>query len=337
METNTNNPSDPNPNEIPDIQNKQNATPLTLADKPNSKGAAEETQKQNKTPMVSNVRQNGLENKRASPLFNPDNELSHIARPSRKRNSKSTSKLGVSVHSDASAYDALDLSNSLYLNSASTLQHSSQHISFSKAPRFTKMRVHDEPISEIHLPSSLHPRSTSLGLGGKIVMSELKTRESKLFPAPNHYSLRSFADDALKKKFTFGESRDALAKSWVTGQTTLPPELAKELPGPGEYNVERESFVEAKTTLKARGKLFNEHIHDNAPPPGHYTYKYDFVENGRFSKITFGLGHKHDFTKKTNLNPGPGTYKLPSVFDKYDKGRYENSWRRKPPLTFDQA
>ena len=336
MEISTQNPTNEVVNEVTEPQDQQNAGSLPQVDTQKPKTPIEEIQKQNKTPVQSNLLQNNPETKKSAPLFNPNNEISHISRPSRKQGSKSTSKLGVSVHSDASAYE-LDISNSLYLQSASTLQHSSKIISFSKAPRFSNLHVADEPISELKIPSSLGTRSTSMGLGGKIVMSEIRTKESKLFPGPNQYSLRSFADDALKKKFTFGEGRAALAKSWIPGQTTLPPDVSRELPGPGEYNAEGASFREPKITLKAKGKLFNDNIRENAPPPGHYTSKYDFVENGRFNKISFGFGHKHDFTKSSNRNPGPGTYKLPSIFDKYDKSRYENSWRRKPPLTFDQA
>ena len=60
----------------------------------------------------------------------------------------------------------------------------------------------DEPISELKIPSSLGTRSTSMGLDEQIVMSEIRTKESKLFSGPNQYLLRWFADDALKKKFT---------------------------------------------------------------------------------------------------------------------------------------
>jgi hypothetical protein len=45
------------------------------------------------------------------------------------------------------------------------------------------------------------------------------------------------------------------------------------------------------------------------------------VENKRFNRITFGKGNKYDFTKCINKHPGPGTYVLPSPFDKFDKNK----------------
>lgn len=255
-----------------------------------------------------------------------------------KTNSGKPNRLLISsIHTEPSPRDSLNLLSPLHGISASSLQHSARTVSFTKAPRFNGLQISREAFTDLHLPSSLKTSSTSLGYGKKIVMSEITSKEYVHYPAPNHYNLKGCADSALKKKFSFGESRAAVAKAWLPGQTTLPPELAKELPGPGEYDINRDNFGLPKTTMKLKGKMFNEHVSDNAPPPNYYTYKTDFVENQRYAKISFGYGKKYDFTKTNNYNPGPAQYRLPSIWDKYDRSRYQNNWRRSPPLTFEQA
>ncbi len=70
-----------------------------------------------------------------------------------------------------------------------------------------------------------------------------------------------------------------------------------------------------------KGKSFNEMFQSQSPPCNTYSPLNTLVENKRFNRITFGKGNKYDFTKCINKHPGPGTYVLPSPFDKFDKNK----------------
>jgi len=62
--------------------------------------------------------------------------------------------------------------------------------------------------------------------------------------------------------------------------------------------------------------MFNEHISEISPGAVYQT-KFDIVENKRFSSGTsFGYGKKSTLWA-TKDHPGPGSYKLPSIHDKF--------------------
>ena len=68
------------------------------------------------------------------------------------------------------------------------------------------------------------------------------------------------------------------------------------------------------------GKMHVRTQEENVPDCNTYHPVYRFEENLRFTQITFGKGNKYDFTKANrNGNPGPGTYILPSPFDKFSR------------------
>lgn len=71
-------------------------------------------------------------------------------------------------------------------------------------------------------------------------------------------------------------------------------------------------------SLTKRGKMFNEKIIETSPG-AIYNSAFDLVEIKRYKDIGFGYGKKiADFTSSnTSEFPGPGQYKLPSIFDKF--------------------
>jgi hypothetical protein len=80
--------------------------------------------------------------------------------------------------------------------------------------------------------------------------------------------------------------------------------------------------------LKSRVKPSDSATRDN-PPPNTYHPNYALTENGKYAAVTFGFGSRcnvtgcNNFYLKTILEiketPGPGTYKVPSVFDKFKR------------------
>lgn len=202
-----------------------------------------------------------------------------------------------------------------YVQSSSTLQHSASAWGFSKSDRFPKIQANPEN-NFLKMPSTLNPRSTTFGYGSKGGLIDDATRRTITFPAPNKYMIKS---DFQNKKAgrTFGLSYSAYAKIYVPGCTWMPPEIAKDYPGPGTYYTPRiPEPKRPRITLKPKGKMFNEDLCLDAPPVNKYHPVMSLVESARFRNTTFGFGNKLDFTKSPNSNPGPGTYKVVSCFDK---------------------
>lgn len=198
-------------------------------------------------------------------------------------------------------------------HSASTLQHSAASWGFSKADRFPK--ISSNP-GLFDAPSTLNKKSTSFGFGFKGEALEIATRRAAQLPGPNCYNLRStFQNDKAGR--SFGLPFSVYAKTYIPEQSYLSPEVAKDLPGPGAYYTSRvPEPKKARITLKAKGKMFNEALNLDSPPSSLYHPVMSLVESSRFKSTGFGFGEKHDFTKNTNGNPGPGSYKLSSCFDK---------------------
>lgn len=113
-------------------------------------------------------------------------------------------------------------------------------------------------------------------------------------------------------------------------------------PGPGTYtNKDKRWNKDIQTTIKSRNTFF----YDNdlkklkhCISPQKYLPKTKLQENKRFSGITFGKGFKFNDIKSNNFSfflslfyflylnflvpsflPGPGSYNIPSVFDKSRK------------------
>jgi len=76
--------------------------------------------------------------------------------------------------------------------SASTLQHATPTISFSKLERFPTQKASDisiDNINNISMPSTLGKRSTSLGFGNKVSMAETRNKQAKFNPGPDAHFL----------------------------------------------------------------------------------------------------------------------------------------------------
>jgi len=201
--------------------------------------------------------------------------------------------------------------------SASTLQHSATSWKFAKSPRFPKIRNLTEFSNYEELPSSLDQKSTSFGFGTKSQALEISTKRSAELPSPNTYRIKSDFEKRKNKGKSFGLSFSAYAKNYVPNCTWVPPEIAKEYPGPGAYlTANLPEPKKPRMTIKKRLKMFNEGLALDVPPSNHYRPVTTLLESARFRKITFGFGTKHDFTKVKNDNPGPGAYKIQSNFDK---------------------
>jgi len=201
-----------------------------------------------------------------------------------------------------------------HTQSASTLLHSSTSWGFPKGSRFPK--IHNLTEFKYNDYSTLDKKSTSFGFGSKSEVLEVNSRRSANLPSPNSYRIKSDFEKKGGGK-TFGLSYSAYAKTYVPGCTWMPPEIAKEFPGPGHYYAPQ--IIEPKKprmTIKPRLKMFNEHVNKDIPSSNRYNPVLSLVESARFRNITFGFGTKHDFTKAQNQNPGPGTYRVVSCFDK---------------------
>ena len=201
-------------------------------------------------------------------------------------------------------------------HSASTLQHSTVAWGFSKATRFPKISSNPGLFDP---PSTLNKKATSFGFGYKGEALDNTTKRAAQLPGPNKYTLRStFQNDKAGR--SFGLPFSVYAKTYIPEQTYLSPELARELPGPGAYYTARDPEPKKpRITIKHRGKMFNEALNIDSPPSSLYHPVMSLVESSRFKNTGFGFGEKHDFTKNTNGNPGPGSYQLPSCFDKSSK------------------
>ena len=203
-------------------------------------------------------------------------------------------------------------------NSSSTLQHSAALWGFSKAQRFPKTQDVSAMAALIELPSTLSKSTTTMGFGSKIVMSDLQSKESKYFPAPNHYPTKSDFPPDINKGKSFGLPHSVYEKIYIPNLNYQSPHVAKNFPGPGQYKIDEQiGSGKKKITLKSRIKWFAEENRSDAPPSNYYNPVRDLTEPSRFKKISLGYGQRSTIGKIKDFVPGPGTYKLPSVFDRF--------------------
>ena len=103
---------------------------------------------------------------------------------------------------------------------------------------------------------------------------------------------------------------------------------AEEIPGPGAYDLK--TMISANSRkYSIRGKLQDaDAATRNNPPPNCYNPNWTPAEQDRFNAITFGIGGRANVNGRILETPGPGTYKLPSPFDKFKRLPYMSNTQR---------
>jgi len=76
------------------------------------------------------------------------------------------------------------------------------------------------------------------------------------------------------------------------------------------------------TSLNTSFERFHDKLRDKSPPPGSYKPR-DINRNTRYTNISFGIGERK-LTDMRSATPGPGSYFIPSKFDKVVE-RYRKS------------
>lgn len=211
----------------------------------------------------------------------------------------------------------------LYKNqSASTLGHSIHSYTVPRQERFDKHTSLMSQGSMYNLQSTLNKRGTTLGYGNRGQLSSKQIGEKSQLPGPNHYIVNGQIDNGVAhgRGKSFGLSYQHYQKACPTGITNFKTETeSRGIPGPGTYNTEQKfALGKPKYTVNKRGKMFNERI-QVIGPGAIYEMNYDLVERKRYGGgVGFGIGGRSDLARSGNAsNPGPGNYKLPSIFDKF--------------------
>ena len=208
----------------------------------------------------------------------------------------------------------------LWNQSSSTWMHSAPWHLFPKAPRFQNNKSTSSQVDTINLPSTLGKKATALGYSQKQFIPESQLNNAKHIPAPNFYHLQDFLelDEKSQRGKSFGISYAFYQRVYTPEMKHYPnPMFFKANPGPGSYNVvEDPGKNKTKYSLYAKGKTFAQLQKSEFPASNYYSPNRILTEASRFKSPSFGFGTKIDLSKAANNFPGPGSYKLPSVFDK---------------------
>ena len=219
-----------------------------------------------------------------------------------------------------SKYNQLSIVHHLLNNSPSKYM-----FSFSKTPRFFKIKQ-DEGIDKFYnLPSTLTKRSTAMGFGNRLSFTS-KNSDTEFI------SIKRYFDKNYQPgcKFSFGVSRDKFSKVYYPGLKLNDTSI----PGPGKYNVRKGPGLNSpKFTMRQKlGKVIN--TRPLSPGPGQYSPVININSEGKYplSKISnvhtinFGNNRTRRFFYKINNVPGPVTYKLKGLLginfvSKYNSGK----------------
>lgn len=155
-------------------------------------------------------------------------------------------------------------------------------------------------------------RTTEQGRGPKC-LSFLKLN-NKFTPSPTEYNLTTVFDDNIRHNIGFS----------MQGRLNDINRNKKYCPGVGSYNLRKdENPGYLPITIKSRnGFYYDDDIKKKKFTVSMQRYRplYDLVERRRFDGVGFGYGNKmNNFIN--NGYPGPGTYKVPSIFDRGLKGK----------------
>ena len=193
--------------------------------------------------------------------------------------------------------------------SVNALRNSHSQWSFGKADRFRKLRI-DNSAKMLLLPSTLNAKTSTFGFGERKPLKMIFGKDS---PSPTLYRSQSAFDYKPGAGKSIGMSYSVYQKVHIPGLNTR----TSEIPGPGTYSTKTTLGVNSrKFSLKSRIKPADSATRDN-PPPNTYQPNFWLTEKAKFDKVTFGFGGRPNVTGRLNENPGPGTYRVPSVFDRF--------------------
>ena len=197
--------------------------------------------------------------------------------------------------------------------SENSFQNSSYCWSFSKKTRFTNKRLLNQSI--YNLPSMRTTRFTTFGVGPRKTMLSFHSAGNS--PSPDTYHVESqFEFNKRKKKgasLGFKRNNDSLLSNAKT-------------PGVGSYNINLNNMtMKIPIKIKSRICFFYD---DDLKKRKHcvsmqkYSPKMSLVQGTRFHNITFGIGPRSPNENMSVKNyPGPGTYHVPSIFDRGYKNK----------------
>ena len=186
-------------------------------------------------------------------------------------------------------------------NSAFTLrQQNAKTWTFSKEARFRSVKVTEES-DFISPPSSLNPRSTSIGFGERWKPRNPMGNDS---PPPGTYTLPSTFNKDLGPRIVRASILPLVGMRHLT-------------PGPGAYET-GSPMGKNSPKYSFRGRESMVKVSDN-PPPNAYHPNSTLTEFGAFKNIGFGYGNRNFLRTQINDSPGPGSYNIESNFDKIKK------------------
>ena len=169
--------------------------------------------------------------------------------------------------------------------------------SFTKEARF-KNRKRSIETGYTLLPSTLSPRGTMMGFGTRWTPHNEKGKDS---PPPGSYYIPTTLDTKGPR---------------IVKASHFPIINYKHsTPGPGTYD--------ASPTLGKDSPKYTFHGTtpvnkiSQSPAPGFYSPKTTVTEFSGFREISFGVGERIFLRKSLNNVPGPGTYDISSLFDRF--------------------
>lgn len=218
---------------------------------------------------------------------------------------------------------------SSYLSS-NTLQNSSRYWSFPKGDRFFQLPP-DNNAKYLSFPTVLSGRYTTFGFGERSLQKNSPGGGS---PPPGHYNIPSTFDSSRflqSKGKTFGISRSFYENVYTPHQDNITPRISAQVPAPDHYaslesnpigkNAKKFSLTSRVPPPPPTNKDY--------PPPCAYKPVHILTESSRYKGVGFGVGNRGSPTGPMSMylkdyiglttTPGPGTYRLPSPFDKYTR------------------
>ena len=215
--------------------------------------------------------------------------------------------------------------------SSFTLQQSISNISFPKATRLDLTNsLINKNATAITLPSTLSPNNHSFGYGEKYYLPKSVGIKAREYPSPSTYfNHENDSKENNKKGQSFGLSYAHYTKNFIPGYRIQNMELNKKMPGPGQYDVDRElgdlnikNKKRVKISIKGKQMTFiDEEIRNDQSPKKFYFPNTNCTKNNRFQGVSFGMGKKFDFTNSPVKHyPGPGQYEVNLMKDKKKLG-----------------